>query len=168
MGKYTNESVLEEQDWVKGSRRWGNENKNGNVQIFVLLLYQFTPSGQASEAQWQTDRCLLHTTVMFYQPQRPCQSMAGMFQNIFNTQREHFCLRKWIVHMIGRGLSGCVSHQRPFVLPLLQASRTKTFSFVSFVFVCSINCFTFGCRRKYNGTKKLKQNCNLSHTEDYR
>lgn len=97
-----------------------------NVQIFVPLLYQYTPSGQTSEAVWQTDCCLLHTTVMFYQPLRPCQSMAGMFQNIFNTQREHFGLRKWIVRKIGRGLSGCVNHQRPFVLPLSVASRTKT------------------------------------------
>ncbi len=136
---------------MKGRRE--NENKSENVQTFVPLLYQYSPSGQTSEAEWQTDCCLLHTTVMFYQPLRPCQSMAGMFQNIFNTQREHFGLRKWIVRKIGRGLSGCVNHQRPFVSPLSQASRTKTFPFVSFVFVCDINtcifCFTFGCRRKH-------------------
>lgn len=129
---------------------------------FVPLLHQYTPSGQTSEVEWQTDRCLLHTTVMFYQPLRPCQSMAGMFQNIFNTQREHFGLRKWIVHKIGRRLSGCVNHQRPFVLPPLQASGTQTLPFVSFVFICIINCFTFGSRRK-----KSSKTVASSHTGDY-
>lgn len=123
----------------KGARGERLRTRGENVQIFVPLLYQDTPSSQTSEAEWQTDRCLLHTTVMFYQPLRPCQSMASMFQNIFNTQREHFSSRKWIVRKIGRGLSGCVSHQRPFVLPLSQALGTKTFPFVSFVFGCDIN-----------------------------
>lgn len=103
------------------------------MSSFLYHYYiSIPPSGQTSEAEWQKDCCLLHTTVMFYQPLRPCQSMAGMFQNIFNKQREHFGLRKWIVRKIGRGLSGCVNHQRPFVLPLSQASRTK----MSFSFIC--------------------------------
>lgn len=108
------------------------------------------------------------TAVMFYQPLRPCQSMAGMFPNIFNTQREHFGSRKWIAHKIGRRLSGCVNHQRPFVLPLSRASRTKTSPFVSAAFVCNINCFTFGCRRKMQDMRKKKrEKLDLSHKQDY-
>lgn len=119
--------------------------KQRTSRFLVPLLYRYTPPGKTSEAEWQKDRCLLHTTEMFYQPLRSCQSMAGMFQNIFNTQREHFGLRKWIVPKIGRGLAGRVNHQRPFVLPLSQALRTKTFSIVSCVFVCNINSGFFVC-----------------------
>lgn len=44
----------------------------------------------------------------------------------------------------------------------LQASGTQTLPFVSFVFICIINCFTFGFRRK-----KSSKTVDLSHTGDY-
>lgn len=42
--------------------------------------------------------------------------MAGVFPNIFNTQREHFWLGgNGLCAKIGRRRSGRVNHQRPFV-----------------------------------------------------
>lgn len=104
--------VSKQLEWVKGEG-WGRTRTwRGNVQIFAPLLYQYNPSGKTSEAEWQTNCCLLHTAEMFYQPLRPCQSMVSMFQNIFNTQREQFGFRKWLVPEIDRGLSGCVIQKK--------------------------------------------------------
>ena len=94
----------------------------------VPLLYHYTPQAKHLRPSDRWTVGLLHTTVMFYQPLRPCQSMGGMFQNIFNTQREHFGLRKWIVRKIGRGtLWTCQSPTALCFLPLSKALRTKTF-----------------------------------------
>lgn len=76
---------------------------------------------------------------------------------------------------IGKGLSRCVNHQRPFVLLLSQALTTKAFPFVSFVFVCDINishfCFTFRSKRKsffYFQIKKLERKYNAVHLSQRR
>lgn len=73
---------------------------------------------------------------MFYQPVRPCQSMVGMLQNIFNTQGEHFGSRKWIEQETGErwawgwgdSLDVWIT-EGLFVLPPPPASGTDTFLF---------------------------------------
>lgn len=104
----------------------------------------------------QTGCCLRRAAVMFYQPLRPCQSMAGMFPNIFNTQREHFWLGgNGLRAKIGRRLSGRVNHQRPFgfFLPLVASFKSKDVVFC----LISVNCFTFGRGRKPQDKRQRKK-----------
>ena len=83
------------------------EREQGFVEPLNVCRYTFfppcfstiTPPAKTSAAAWLTERestpAPPHHSV-FYQPRRPCQSMAAVFQNIFNTQREQFGSGKWI------------------------------------------------------------------------
>lgn len=110
-----------------GTEHERSEGMRTREKMSRFLYHYYT--GAAPKAKHlrfgrQTGCCLRRAAVMFYQPLRPCQSMAGVFPNIFNTQREHFWLGgNGLRAKIGRRLSGRVNHQRPFVCVFFTPCR---------------------------------------------
>lgn len=128
-----------------------------------------------------SDRQAVVCSIMFYQPLRPCQSMVGMFQNIFNTQGEPFGSRKGIEQEIGEvglgvgvggggALSGCVDHRRPLCFTSAASFRNRRVAVFFHVSLCVIwsvlqmpvACFWPEAQTK-NPTEKIPKR---SHRED--